>query len=87
MHGGITARVMRKEAEEYIKTYLDHFSGVRNYMTNVVEHAKETGYVETSTVCWYALSIFIIPVSIQFVKRQTGFFAYLRLDSFRQNML
>ena len=36
-----------KEAEEYIKTYLDHFSGVRNYMTNVVEHAKETGYVET----------------------------------------
>ncbi len=39
--------VTRKEAEEYIKTYLDHFSGVRNYMTNVVEHAKETGYVET----------------------------------------
>ncbi len=32
--------VTRKEAEEYIKTYLDHFSGVRNYMTNVVEHAK-----------------------------------------------
>ena len=39
--------VTRKEAEEYIKTYLDHFSGVRDYMTNVVEHAKETGYVET----------------------------------------
>ena len=39
--------VTRKEAEDYIKTYLDHFSGVRNYMTNVVEHAKETGYVET----------------------------------------
>lgn len=39
--------VTRKEAEEYIKTYLDHFSGVRNYMKNVVEHAKETGYVET----------------------------------------
>ena len=39
--------VTRKEAEEYIKTYLDHFSGVRKYMTNVVEHAKETGYVET----------------------------------------
>ena len=39
--------VTRKEAEEYIKTYLDHFSGVRNYMTNVVKHAKETGYVET----------------------------------------
>ena len=35
-----------------------------------------------ATVCRYALSIFIIPVSIQFVKGQTGFFAYLRLDSF-----
>ena len=40
-----------------------------------------------ATVCRYALSIFIIPVSIQFVKGQTGFFVYLRLDSFRQNML
>ncbi len=39
--------VTRKEAEEYIKTYLEHFSGVRAYMTNVVERAKETGYVET----------------------------------------
>lgn len=39
--------VTRKEAEEYIKAYLDHFSGVRDYMTNVVEQAKETGYVET----------------------------------------
>ena len=26
-----------------------------------------------ATVCRYALSIFIIPVSIQFVKGQTGF--------------
>ena len=40
-------KAKKREAEEYIKTYLDHFSGVRNYMTNVVEHAKETGYVET----------------------------------------
>ncbi len=40
-----------------------------------------------ATVCRYALSIFIIPVSIQFVKGQTGFFAYLRLDSFRQNVV
>ena len=39
--------VTRAEAEEYIKTYLEHFSGVRRYMTEVVEKAKETGYVET----------------------------------------
>ena len=40
-----------------------------------------------ATVCRYALSIFIILKSIRFVKGQTGFFVYLRLDSFRQNML
>ena len=28
-----------------------------------------------ATVYWYALSIFIIPVSSRFVKGQTGFFA------------
>ena len=35
------------EAKAYIERYLARFSGVRNYMTNVVEQAKEAGYVET----------------------------------------
>ncbi len=35
------------EAKAYIENYLERFSGVRNYMTNVVERAKEKGYVET----------------------------------------
>ncbi|MDD5953327.1 MAG: DNA polymerase I [Oscillospiraceae bacterium] len=39
--------VTRKEADEYIKAYLDHYSGVRQYMEDVVEAAKEKGYVET----------------------------------------
>ncbi len=39
--------VTRKEAEDYIKTYLDHFSGVRDYMKYAVERAKEIGYAET----------------------------------------
>jgi len=39
--------VTRAEADSYIKGYLEHFSGVREYMKNVVETAKEKGYVET----------------------------------------
>ena len=39
--------VTRHEAEEYIRAYLEHYSGVRNYMEKIVEQAKEQGYVET----------------------------------------
>ena len=35
------------EAKEYIANYLARFSGVRGYMTDVVERAKAAGYVET----------------------------------------
>ncbi len=36
-----------KEAGNYIKGYLNNFSGVREYMKNVIENAKKNGYVET----------------------------------------
>ena len=39
--------VTRAEADSYIKGYLAHFSGVQSYMKDVVEKAKEKGYVET----------------------------------------
>ena len=35
------------EAKAYIENYLARFSGVRNYMTDVVERAKAAGCVET----------------------------------------
>ena len=35
------------EAKDYIENYLARFSGVRRYMTEVVEKAKADGYVET----------------------------------------
>lgn len=35
------------EAGAYIKEYLKHYSGVDNYMKEIVETAKEKGYVET----------------------------------------
>lgn len=40
-------RIPRKEAKEYIDNYLKQFSGVNSYMKNIVESAKEKGYVET----------------------------------------
>ncbi|MGN1050904.1 MAG: DNA polymerase I [Acutalibacteraceae bacterium] len=36
-----------KEAKAYINSYLSHYSGVDRYMKEVVEKAKEDGYVET----------------------------------------
>ena len=36
-----------KEADSYIRSYLETFSGVRNYMEQVVKKAREQGYVET----------------------------------------
>ena len=39
--------VTRAEADSYIKGYLAHFSGVDRYMKEVIDKAKENGYVET----------------------------------------
>lgn len=36
-----------KEADSYIKGYLQKFSGVRDYMERVIREAHEKGYVET----------------------------------------
>ena len=37
----------RKVADEYIKSYLEKYSGIDEYMKSVVNKAKETGYAET----------------------------------------
>ena len=39
--------VSRKKAKEYIEQYLDKYSGIKEFMTNIVEETKEKGYVET----------------------------------------
>lgn len=39
--------ISRAEADRYIKGYLHNFSGVDEYMHNVVEEAKQNGYVKT----------------------------------------
>ncbi len=35
------------EAKEYMQRYFDTYQGVRNYMTEIVDKAREQGYVET----------------------------------------
>ncbi len=37
----------RKQAKVYIDEYLNEYSGIKKYMDNVIEEAKEKGYVET----------------------------------------
>ena len=39
--------VSRWEAKDYIDSYLAHYSGVREYMKNVVAEAREKGYTTT----------------------------------------
>ena len=39
--------ISRKKAKEYIDEYLNEYPGIKNFMDNIIEKAKEEGYVET----------------------------------------
>lgn len=39
--------VSRKKAKEYIEQYLEKYNGIKEFMENITEKAKEQGYVET----------------------------------------
>lgn len=52
---GITAfglsqqlRIDRKQAQKYIDNYLEKYSGIKNFMDDIIEKTKELGYVETA---------------------------------------
>ena len=40
--------IKRYEAKKYIDQYLEKYSGIKNFMHEIVEDAKEKGYVETT---------------------------------------
>ena len=44
---GQDLHVSRKEAKQYIESYLETYTGVRDFMKDIVEFGKEHGYVET----------------------------------------
>ena len=39
--------ISRKQAKVYIEEYLEQYKGIKNFMDNMTEKAKETGYVES----------------------------------------
>ena len=39
--------ISRKLAKKYIDEYLEEYSGIKEYMDNIIEEAKKDGYVET----------------------------------------
>lgn len=39
--------ISRKKAKQYIEEYLEQYSGIKKFMDNIKEEAKEQGYVET----------------------------------------
>lgn len=40
--------IKRNEAKKYIDQYLEKYSGIKNFMNDIVEIAKEKGYIETT---------------------------------------
>lgn len=44
---GEQLHISRKKAKQYIEQYLEQYSGIKQFMDDVVESAKEKGYVET----------------------------------------
>ena len=44
---GEQLHISRKKAKQYIEQYLEQYSGIKQFMDNIVEKAKEDGYVET----------------------------------------
>lgn len=40
-------KISRKDADDYIKGYLKHYTGVDEYMKDIVETARDDGYVST----------------------------------------
>ena len=39
--------IPKKQAKQYIEQYLEKYVGIKNFMNNITEKAKEQGYVET----------------------------------------
>jgi len=39
--------ISRKKAKEYIEQYLEKYNGIKNFMHNIVEEAKDKGFIET----------------------------------------
>ena len=39
--------INRKEAKDFMDQYLEHYSGIKHYMDDIIEEAKAKGYIDT----------------------------------------
>lgn len=39
--------INRREAKDFMEQYLEHYSGIKNYMDDVINEAKSKGYIDT----------------------------------------
>lgn len=39
--------INRKEAKDFMDQYLEHYSGIKHYMEDIIEEAKAKGYIDT----------------------------------------
>ena len=40
--------INRREAKDFMEQYLEHYSGIKNYMDDIVNEAKSKGYIDTA---------------------------------------
>ena len=40
--------INRREAKDFMEQYLEHYSGIKNYMDDIVNEAKSNGYIDTA---------------------------------------
>ena len=40
--------INRREAKDFMEQYLEHYSGIKNYMDDIVNEAKSKGYIDTT---------------------------------------
>ena len=39
--------INRKDAKDFMEQYLEHYSGIKNYMDDIVNESKSKGYIDT----------------------------------------
>ena len=40
--------INRREAKDFMEQYLEHYSGIKNYMDDIVNETKSKGYIDTA---------------------------------------
>ena len=61
---GEQLHISRKKAKQYIDQYLEMYSGIKKFMENIVESAKEKGYIDYSDLDVTAFLIYKMYIAL-----------------------